>query len=60
MPKRDHDLLLEDILEAIRKIDRYTEGMAEEDFRRDEKTEIIWQVIRRDLPQLQVRLKGLA
>lgn len=107
MPKRDPDLLMEDILEAVRKISRYTAGMAKNDFLQDEKTidavvrnleivgeatrqlpedfisrhpevpwrqiaglrnrivheyfgldlEIIWQVIRYDLPALQARLE---
>ncbi|HJX26598.1 MAG TPA: DUF86 domain-containing protein [Thermoanaerobaculia bacterium] len=107
MPKRDSDLLMEDILEAVRKISRYTDGMAQSDFLQDEKTidavvrnlevvgeatrhlpedfisrhpdvpwrqiaglrnrivheyfgldlEIIWQVIRHDLPTLQARLE---
>ena len=110
MPKRDPDLLIEDMLTAIRKIERYTTGMSEELFRQDEKTvdavvrnleiigeatrqipedftvrhpgvpwrqvaglrnrivhdyfgldlEIIWEVIRHDLPELQVRLETLA
>jgi uncharacterized protein with HEPN domain len=38
MPKRDPDLLVEDILEALRKISGYTEGMGQEEFRRDPKT----------------------
>src|SRR5689334_5177177 len=38
MPKRDPDLLLEDILGAVRKIARYTSGMDEEQFRHDDKT----------------------
>ena len=110
MPKRDPDLLVEDILAAIRKIDRFTAGMDQDLFRQDEKTvdavvrnlevvgeaakqlpesftarypsvpwrqiaglrnrivhdyfgldlEIIWQVIRHDLPQLKVQLEDLA
>jgi uncharacterized protein with HEPN domain len=106
MPKRDPDLLIEDMRAAIRKIERYTTGMDQEQFRQDEKTvdavvrnleilgeatrqlpedfttrhpgvpwrqmaglrnrivhdyfgldlEIIWEVIRHDLPELQVRL----
>ncbi len=109
MPKRDPDLLIEDILAAIQKIERYTAGMDQEIFRQDEKTvdavvrnlevvgeatrqlpedfsnrhpnvpwrqisglrnrivheyfgldlEIIWQVIRHDLPQLKTHLEGL-
>ncbi len=27
MPKRDPDLLIEDILSAVRKVERYTSGM---------------------------------
>ena len=38
MPKRDPDLLIEDILGAIQKIERYTDGMDQELFRQDEKT----------------------
>ena len=38
MPKRDPDLLVEDILEALRKISRYTVGMGPEEFRQDPKT----------------------
>jgi uncharacterized protein with HEPN domain len=38
MPKRDSDLLIEDILAAIRKIERYTSGMDQAVFRKDEKT----------------------
>jgi uncharacterized protein with HEPN domain len=38
MPKRDPDLLIEDMLAAARKIERYTDGMDQEQFRRDEKT----------------------
>ncbi len=110
MPKRDPDLLIEDMLMAIRKIERYTTGMDQELFRQDEKTidavvrnleilgeatrqmpedfitqhsevswrqmaglrnrivhdyvgldlEIIWQVIRHDLPQLLIQLENLA
>ena len=110
MPKRDPDLLLEDILAAVRKIARYTSGMDEEQFRQDDKTvdavvrnleiigeatrhlpedflarhpdvpwrqiagmrnrlvheyfgvdlDLIWQVIREHLPQLQARLEDLA
>ena len=109
MPKRDPDLLIEDILAAIQKIERYTDGMDQELFRQDEKTvdavirnlevigeatrqlpedfsnrhpnvpwrqiaglrnrvvheyfgldlEIIWQVIRHDLPQLKTHLGEL-
>jgi uncharacterized protein with HEPN domain len=110
MPKRDPDLLIEDILSAVRKVGRYTSGMDQALFREDDKTvdavvrnleiigeaarqlpegflarypevpwrqiaglrnrivheyfgldvELIWQVIRQDLPQLQARLEGLA
>lgn len=110
MPKRDPDLLIEDMLAAIRKIERYTSGMDWELFRQDEKTidavvrnleilgeatrqmpegfvarhpdvswrqmaglrnriahdyigldlELIWQVIRHDLPQLLIQLENLA
>jgi len=110
MPKRDSDLLIEDMLAAIRKIERYIEGMDQEQFGQDEKTvdavarnleilgeatrqlpeafiaqfpevpwrqmaglrnrivhdyfgldlEIIWQVVRHDLPGLRAQLEGLA
>jgi uncharacterized protein with HEPN domain len=109
MPKRDPGLLIEDMLAAIRKIERYTAGMDEELFRQDEKTvdavvrnleilgeatrqlpedfaarhpdvswrqiaglrnrivhdyfgldlEMIWELTRRDLPQLQALLERL-
>lgn len=109
MPKRDPDLLIEDMLTAIHKIGRYIEGMEQESFRQDEKTidavarnleilgeaarqlpddfvsrypdlpwrqiaglrnrvvheyfgldlGIIWQVIRYDLPPLQIQLEKL-
>ena len=38
MPKRDPDLLVEDMLTAIHKIERYMAGMDQELFRQDEKT----------------------
>lgn len=38
MSKRDEKLLLEDILDSIRKIYRYTEGLSFHDFLSDEKT----------------------
>src|SRR2546423_10228100 len=38
MPKRDPDLLLEDIRLALRRIERYTRGMQREEFLVDEKT----------------------
>ena len=38
MPRRDPDLLIEDILSAVRKIERYTSSMDPEGFRQDEKT----------------------
>ena len=38
MPKRDADLLLEDIRSAMARIERYTSGMAREQFLADEKT----------------------
>jgi uncharacterized protein with HEPN domain len=110
MPRRDPDLLLEDMLAAIRKIERYTSGIDQPGFQQDEKTvdavvrnlevlgeaanrispgfasrhgdvpwrqvaglrnrivhdyfgldlEIIWQVIRHDLPRLKVQLEELA
>jgi len=109
MPKRDPDLLIEDMLASIRKIERYTSGMNQEVFRQDEKTvdavvrnleilgeatrqmpedftarhsdvpwrqiaglrnrivhdyfgldlEMIWQVIRNDLPQFRAGLEHL-
>jgi uncharacterized protein with HEPN domain len=36
--KRDYRLYIDDILEAIRKIEKYTAGLTIEDFLRDEKT----------------------
>jgi uncharacterized protein with HEPN domain len=110
MPKRDPDLLVEDMLASIHKIERYSSGMSQELFLQDEKTidavvrnleilgeatrqlpedfiaqhpdvpwrqiaglrnrivhdyfgldlEMIWQVIRNDLPQLQTWLENLA
>jgi uncharacterized protein with HEPN domain len=110
MPKRDPDLLLEDMLAALHKIERYTAGMDQESFLRDEKTldavvrnleilgeavrqlpgdflarhpdvswhqiaglrnrivheyfgldlELIWQVVRHDLPDLKAWLENLA
>ncbi len=109
MPKRDADLLVEDLLEALQKIALYTAGMDEEEFREDPKSidavvrnleilgeatrqlpeeftarhpdipwrqiaglrnrivheyfavdlEIVWQVIRYDLPQLEAQLQRL-
>ena len=109
MPKRDPDLLIEDILSAVRKVERYTLGMDQALFHQDDKTvdavvrnleiigeaarqlpeeflarhsdvpwrqiaglrnrivheyfgldlDLIWQVIRQDLPQLQARLEAL-
>ena len=58
MPSRDPELLLEDILAAIRKVDRYTAGMDWERFRQDEKTtdavvrnlEVVGEAVRR-LPE---------
>src|SRR2546423_15066325 len=38
MPKRDPDLLLEDIRSALGRIERYTSGMQREQFLVDEKT----------------------
>lgn len=38
MPRRDPDLLIEDMLAATRKIERYIEGMDQGQFRQDEKT----------------------
>ena|SRR5215208_4610267 len=38
MPKRDPDLLVEDMLAAIAKVERYTSAMEQEMFRQDEKT----------------------
>lgn len=38
MPKRAPELLLTDMLAAIRKVERYTSGMNQEQFREDEKT----------------------
>ncbi len=36
--KKDYRLYLDDILEAIGKIEKYTEGLSFEEFRQDEKT----------------------
>ena len=38
MPKRDPDLLVEDMLEALRKIERYTAGIDHSTFLQDDKT----------------------
>ena len=38
MPKRDPELLVEDMLDALRKIDSYTAGMDHSAFLQDEKT----------------------
>jgi uncharacterized protein with HEPN domain len=38
MPRRDPDLLIEDINTAIFKIERYTAGMDQADFQQDDKT----------------------
>ena len=38
MPKRDAELLVEDMLEALRKIDLYTAGLDHSAFLKDEKT----------------------
>jgi uncharacterized protein with HEPN domain len=38
MSRRPAELLLEDIWEAIEKIEQYTSGMTQEDFERDEKS----------------------
>lgn len=109
MPKRDPDLLIEDMLASIRKIEDYISGLDEDTFRQDEKTvdavvrnleilgeaarqlppdfvarhqdvawrqiaglrnrivhdyfgldlEIIWQVLRENLPQLKSALETL-
>jgi len=37
MPKRQHDLLVEDMLVALRKIELYTAGMDHSAFLQDEK-----------------------
>ena len=110
MPKRDAELLVEDMLEALRKIDSYTAGMDHSAFLQDEKTvdavvrnlevlgeaarqipdefaaghpnvpwrkitglrnrivhdyfgldlEIIWQIVRNDLPPLKAALEKMA
>ena len=109
MPKRDAELLVEDMLEALRKINLYIAGMDHSAFLQDEKTidavvrnlevlgeaarqmpddyvmshsyvpwrniaglrnrivhdyfgldlEIIWQILRNDLPSLKVSLEKL-
>jgi uncharacterized protein with HEPN domain len=38
MPRRDPELLVEDMLEALRKIGSYTAGLDNQSFLRDEKT----------------------
>ncbi|HEX6861776.1 MAG TPA: toxin-antitoxin system antitoxin subunit [Thermoanaerobaculia bacterium] len=38
MPKRDPGLLIEDMISAVRKIERYTHEIDQESFYRDEKT----------------------
>lgn len=38
MPRRDPEILIQDMLAAIRKISRYIEGLSQEQFRQDEKT----------------------
>jgi uncharacterized protein with HEPN domain len=38
MPKRDPDLLIQDMLDAVRKIEIYIEGMEHRSFIKDEKT----------------------
>ena len=38
MPKRDADLLIEDILAAIEKIERYVHGLSRDGFMADDKT----------------------
>ncbi len=38
MSKRSPELLVEDIWESIDKIDRYSKGMTQDNFQRDEKT----------------------
>jgi uncharacterized protein with HEPN domain len=38
MSKRSIELLVEDILESIEKIERYTEGMTQDSFQNDDKT----------------------
>jgi uncharacterized protein with HEPN domain len=110
MPKRDPALLIQDMLNGIQKIKRYTSGVDRKSFLKDEKTidavvrnlevigeaarqlpgdfaarhsnipwgqiaglrnrivhdyfgldlEIIWQIIRHDLPQFEVQLEELA
>jgi uncharacterized protein with HEPN domain len=110
MPKRDAELLVEDMLDALRKIDLYTAGMDHSSFLQDEKTvdavvrnlevlgeaarqipdafaarhpdvpwrkvtglrnrivhdyfgldlEIIWQIVRNDLPPLKATLEKIS
>lgn len=47
MPPRDWEFRLEDILEAIRKIERYTTGLDLDSFRADDRTRdaVIWNLI---------------
>lgn len=44
MPPRDWSVLIEDILEAIRKIERYTDGLDLNAFQEDERTQdaVVW------------------
>lgn len=110
MPKREADLLIEDMLTAMGKIERYISGLDQGLFRQDEKTvdavvrnlevlgeaarqlpedfiarnpeipwrqiaglrnrivhdyfgldlDLIWEILQRDLPQLQAQLQRLA
>ncbi len=58
MSKRDSQLLLEDIIEPVRKIDRYRAGLSKSDFLIDDKTsdavirnlEIIGEAVRQSPP----------
>ena len=50
MPERDADILLEDITNALGKIERYIAGLD---------LEIIWQVIQSSLPEFKQQLSQL-
>lgn len=45
--KRDYTLFIEDILDAIRKIEKFTKGLSEKEFLRDGKTQsaVAWEIM---------------
>jgi uncharacterized protein with HEPN domain len=73
MSDRPVDLLIEDILERIRRIGRYTRGLDHDAFVQDEKTvdnrivhdyfnvdlDLVWQIVRNELPRLESELARL-